>query len=51
MEIFLKIWSSIVMAFLLIATALVAFGKDKINKDAIILLMALIPMLLYIIKF
>ena len=51
MENFLRIWSIIVMIFLLIATTLVAFDKNKINKSGILLLIMLIPTFVYIIKF
>lgn len=51
MENFLRIWSIIVMIFLLIATTLVAFDKNKINKGGILLLIMLIPTFVYIIKY
>lgn len=51
MENFLRIWSIIVMLFLLTASVLVAFDKNKMNKGGIMLLIMLIPTFVYIIKF
>lgn len=51
MESFLRIWSIIVMIFLLIASTLVAFDKNKMNKGGIILLIMLVPTFVYIIKY
>lgn len=51
MEQFLRVWSIIVMIFLLIASVLVTFDKNKINKGGILLLIMLIPTFVYIIKF
>lgn len=51
MEQFLRVWSIIVMIFLLTASTLVAFDKNKINKGGIILLIMLVPTFVYIIKY
>ena len=51
MEQFLRIWSTIVMLFLLTASVLVAFDKNEMNKCGILLLIMLIPTFVYIIKF
>ena len=51
MEQFLRIWSIIVMAILLIKSVIITFEDKKLTKQGILFLLLYTPVFYYIIKF